>query len=151
MSDDTETAIVVQDTAELPRFGGEEFGSQVIADATVGVEHVSVGVVTFEPGAEGSRHVREVEEIVYVLEGTAEIVTDEETHRLTAGQAAVVPPGVHHRHVNVGDGRLRKLWIFAPQGPEEAIREREVRPASDAETASASAGQTGPSSEVDEP
>lgn len=129
MQDDTDTGIVVQDTAELPRFGGDEFGSQIIADATVGVEHVSVGVVTFAPGAEGSRHVREVEEIVYVLEGTAEIVTDEETYRLTAGQAAVIPPGVHHRHVNVGDGRLRKLWIFAPQGPEEAIREREMRPA----------------------
>lgn len=124
MSDDSETAITVQDTADLPRFGGEAFGSQIIADATVGVEHVSVGVVTFEPGAEGSRHVREVEEIVYVLDGTAEIVTDDDSYRLETDQAAVIPPGVHHRHVNVGDDRLRKLWIFAPQGPEEGIRER---------------------------
>ena len=138
MTDDSDTGIVVQDTAELPRFGGDEFGSQIIADATVGVEHVSVGVVTFEPGAEGSRHVRRVEEIVYVLEGTAEIVTDDDTYRLTEGQAAVIPPGVHHRHVNVGDGPLRKLWIFAPQGPEEAIRERDVRPVDEDEAGSAS-------------
>ncbi|WP_336001891.1 cupin domain-containing protein [Halorientalis halophila] len=127
MTDDTDAGIVVRDTADLPRFGGGEFASQIVADETVGVENVSVGVVTFEPGAEGSRHVREVEEIVYVLEGEAEIVTDEETHGLTAGQAAVIPPGVHHRHVNVGSGPLRKLWIFAPQGPEEAIRDREVQ------------------------
>jgi len=124
MTNATDERIVVRDPANLPRFGGEEFGSRIIADGTVGVEHVSVGVVTFEPGAEGSRHVREVEEIVYVLEGTTEIVTDDETRRLTAGQAAVVPPGVGHKHVNVGDDRLRKLWIFAPQGPEAAIRER---------------------------
>lgn len=139
MTDDTDTPIIVQDTASLPRFGGEEFGSQIIADETVGVEHVSVGVVTFEPGAEGSRHVREVEEIVYVLDGTTEIVTDDDSFRLTAGQAAVIPPGVHHKHVNVGDEQLRKLWIFAPQGPEEAIRER-----------GASEGETQPTDEVDE-
>lgn len=118
--------IVVQDTAELPQFGNEKFASQILADETIGVENVSVGIVTFEPDAEGSRHVREVEEIVYILEGVAEIVTDNETYRLTRGQVAVIPPGVHHKHVNAGTELLRKLWIFAPQGPEKSIREREV-------------------------
>lgn len=126
MTDESDDGIVVRDTATLPRYGSGAFASQIVADESVGVENVSVGVVTFEPGAEGSPHVREVEEIVYVLEGEAEIVTDDETYRLTAGQAAVIPPGVQHKHVNVGAEPLRKLWIFAPQGPEEAIRDRAV-------------------------
>lgn len=122
----TDSVITVRDTATLPRYGSGAFASQVIADKNVGVENVSVGVVTFQPGAEGSTHVREVEEIVYVLQGEAEIVTDDESYGLVAGQAAVIPPGVQHRHVNVGTEPLRKLWIFAPQGPEGAIRDREV-------------------------
>lgn len=122
---ESRSSVVVRDTTHLPRFAGEGFASQIIADSTVGVENVSVGVVTFEPGTEGSRHVRDVEEIVYVLEGETEIVTDDETYALSAGQAAVIPPGVHHRHVNAGESRLRKLWVFAPQGPETAIRERD--------------------------
>lgn len=116
--------IQVRDTASLPAFGGGEFASRIIADGTTGNEHVSVGEVTFQPGATGSRHVREVEEIVYVLEGTGAIDTDEETIELARGQAAIIPPGIHHRHRNTGDTELRKLWIFAPQGPEEAIRAR---------------------------
>ncbi|QLD89132.1 cupin domain-containing protein [Natronomonas salina] len=126
MTDLTGGKIVVQNTDELPKFGNEKFASQILADETIGVENVSVGVVTFEPDAEGSRHVREVEEIVYILDGVAEIITDNETYRLTRGQAAVIPPGVYHKHVNAGTEPLRKLWIFAPQGPEKDIREREV-------------------------
>lgn len=126
MTDSIGGKIVVQDTDELPQFGNKKFASRILADETTGVENVSVGVVTFEPDAEGSRHVREVEEIVYILAGVAEIITDNEIYRLTKGQAAVIPPGVHHKHVNAGTEPLRKLWIFAPQGPENDIREREV-------------------------
>ncbi len=116
--------VLVRTPDELEEFGGGGFGSRILADETVGVENVSVGMVEFDPGAAGSRHVREVEEIVVVLEGSARIVTDEDAYDLAEGDAAIIPPGVHHRHENTGDGRLRKLWIFAPQGPEEAIRAR---------------------------
>ncbi|WP_192918408.1 cupin domain-containing protein [Salinigranum salinum] len=117
-------SVVVRDTDSLPTFGGDGFASRIIADETVGVEHVSVGVVEFDAGARGARHVREVEEIVFVLDGRGRICTDEEVFDLAPGQAAIIPPGVHHYHENVGDSRLRKLWIFAPQGPERAIRDR---------------------------
>jgi quercetin dioxygenase-like cupin family protein len=119
----TET-VTVQSPDELEVFEGDGFGSRILADETVGVENVSVGMVEFDPSASGSRHIREVEEIVVVLEGAAEIVTDDETYSLSEGDAAIIPPGVHHSHRNVGDDVLRKLWIFAPQGPEQAIRNR---------------------------
>lgn len=117
-------SINVRDLADLPSFGTDSLASRIIADETVGVENVGVGVVTLEPGATGDRHVREVEEIVFVLEGEGRIVTDDRDYPLREGQAAVIPPGVHHSHENTGSGALRKLWIFAPQGPEKAIRAR---------------------------
>lgn len=116
--------VTVRDLADLPSFGAGGVASQILADETVGVENVSVGVVTFASGETGARHVREGEEIVFVLEGEARIVTDDGAVELHEGQAAIIPPGVHHHHENVGDGVLRKLWIFAPQGPERAIRAR---------------------------
>jgi quercetin dioxygenase-like cupin family protein len=119
-----EGTITVRALDSLPSFGGEGFASRILADETVGVEHVSVGVVEFEPGARGSRHVRDVEEIVFVLDGEGRVVTDDATYDLSTGQAAIIPPGVRHAHENVGDGPLRKLWIFAPPGPERAIRDR---------------------------
>lgn len=123
-ANDSTDDVLVRTPDELEVFGGDGFGSRIIADETVGVENASVGVVEFEPGAVGSRHVREVEEIVVVLEGAARVVTDDDAYDLAEGDAAIIPPGVHHRHENAGDGTLRKLWVFAPQGPERAIRDR---------------------------
>lgn len=128
MTPDTRS-ITVRDSTTLPSHGDDGLSSVILADETVGVEHV--GVVTIDPGTRGSRHVREVEEIVYVLEGTGRLVTDEETVTLEAGQAAVIPPGVHHHHENPGETPLRKLWIFAPQGPQRAIRARSEVPSAD--------------------
>ncbi|WP_332900287.1 cupin domain-containing protein [Haladaptatus sp. CMSO5] len=119
-----ERTVVVRTLADLPSFGSGDLSSQILADETLGVENVGVGVVTIAPDARGSRHVREVEEIVFVLSGTGRIVTDDDSHDLAAGQAAIIPPGVHHYHENTGDEEWKKLWIFAPQGPEKAIRAR---------------------------
>jgi len=88
---------------------------RIIADEQVGVENVSVGTADFEPGERGDRHVRDVEEIVIVLEGRGRVVTDDETHELGAGNAAIVSPGVYHYHENPVETPLRKLWLFAPK------------------------------------
>ena len=101
------STITVRDPSDLPSHGGG-LASVILADETVGVEHASVGIVTIDSGTRGSRHVREVEEIV-VLEGAGCIVADDETVTLTGGQAAIVPPGVHHYHENADDAAAEAL------------------------------------------
>lgn len=121
MTDTAEADVSVQSIDTLESYG-ERPACRIIADEQVGVENVSVGTADFAPGERGDRHVRDVEEIVVVLEGRGRVVTDDETHELAAGDAAIVSPGVYHYHENPGETRLRKLWVFAPQGPERAIR-----------------------------
>jgi mannose-6-phosphate isomerase-like protein (cupin superfamily) len=117
-------SVTIHDPTDLESHGSNSLSSVILADETVDVEHVGVGIVTIDPESRGSRHVREIEEIIYVLEGTGRIVTDEGPVDLDAGQAAIIPPGVHHYHENPGKTPLWKLWIFAPQGPKRAIRAR---------------------------
>jgi quercetin dioxygenase-like cupin family protein len=82
---------------------GERPACRIIADEQVGVENVSVGTADFAPGERGDRHVRDVEEIIVILEERVCVVTDDETHELAAGDAAIVSPGVYHYYENPGE------------------------------------------------
>jgi quercetin dioxygenase-like cupin family protein len=121
VTDTADADVRVQSIDALESYG-ERSACRIIADEQVGVENVSVGTVDFTPGERGDRQFRDIEEIVVVLEGRGRVVTDDETHELAAGDAAIVSPGVYHYHENPGETWLRKLWAFAPQGPERAIR-----------------------------
>jgi len=62
----------------------------------------------------------EMEEIIYVLEGTAEQWVDREKKILTAGHSAHIPADMVHGTYNVGDGTLTVLAILSPakiEGP----------------------------------
>jgi mannose-6-phosphate isomerase-like protein (cupin superfamily) len=91
-------------------------------------EHVSVKRLTDELGsenlrasvwtvAEGSmlKHVhREQEELYLVLDGTAEIVVDDEVYKLGERDALAVPAGAEHQLINVGWGPLTFFVVAAP-------------------------------------
>lgn len=62
----------------------------------------------------------EMEELIYVLSGTAEQWVDREKRILTAGQCAHIPTDVVHGTYNAGDDTLEFLAILSPakiQGP----------------------------------
>jgi quercetin dioxygenase-like cupin family protein len=62
----------------------------------------------------------EMEEIIYVLEGTAEQWVDREKQTLTAGQVAHIPRDVVHGTYNSGKSTLHFLAMLSPakiQGP----------------------------------
>jgi quercetin dioxygenase-like cupin family protein len=62
----------------------------------------------------------EMEEIIYVLEGTAEQWVDREKRLLGPGEMAHIPMDVVHGTYNAGSGTLRFLAILSPakiQGP----------------------------------
>jgi quercetin dioxygenase-like cupin family protein len=56
----------------------------------------------------------EMEEIIYVLSGSAEQWVDREKHILTAGQIAHIPKNVVHGTYNAGNATLEILAILSP-------------------------------------
>ena len=72
----------------------------------LGLEQFGVNLTTLEPGAKSShRHWHKVEdECVYILSGTATLVTDEGDTVLTAGMAAGFPAGEANAHHLINRG-----------------------------------------------
>jgi quercetin dioxygenase-like cupin family protein len=77
--------------------------------------------VDINPGGGHNFHRHpELEEIIYVIEGTAEQWVDREKRLLTPGQIAHIPRDIVHATFNPTDQRLVILAILSPakhQGP----------------------------------
>jgi quercetin dioxygenase-like cupin family protein len=83
-----------------------------ISSAT-GTADTAVVYLEFEPGGELAVHTDSAEELLLVLEGTAEGIVGEETAVLETGDVAVVPALVRHGLRNIGEGKLRVIGFFA--------------------------------------
>ena len=75
----------------------------------------STATVLFEldPGAELNVHTDSAEELLIVVQGTAEARVGEEIGRLETHQVALVPPMAPHGLRNIGDDVLRVLGTFS--------------------------------------
>jgi quercetin dioxygenase-like cupin family protein len=103
--------VVNLDNTELNDMEGLRFGfplSSATATASTAVVQME-----FEPGAELPRHTDSAEELLLVLQGTAEGTIGDETGRLEAGDIAVVPALAPHGLRNVGDEILRVVGFFS--------------------------------------
>ena len=90
-------------------------------------ERFSAGLVVLEPGQGHERHNHPgVEEILYVIEGRGLQVVEPASGRVERevgpGVLVHIPPDVYHSTVNVGEGPMRLLAIYAPPGPEAELR-----------------------------
>jgi len=80
-----------------------------------GGAHVSLIFVDVGP-REGPRpHRHAYEEIFIVLEGNSRFTVGTDTVEARPGQIVIVQPGVPHKFVNSGEGRLRQIDIH-PSG-----------------------------------
>ena len=75
----------------------------------------------------GEGHVRhnhpDSDEILYILSGRGEqMVDDEQTFSVRAGQAVFIPKGAFHSTVNTSWEPMAILAIYAPAGAEEALK-----------------------------
>jgi len=57
---------------------------------------------------------REVDEVIYGLEGTLTTTIDGETHELNAGNALFIPRGKVHHHENLHPQTVRALTVLTP-------------------------------------
>jgi quercetin dioxygenase-like cupin family protein len=75
----------------------------------------STATVLFEldPGAELPVHTDSAEELLIVVQGTAEASVGDEVGRLSTREVALVPPLAPHGLRNVGDDMLRVFGTFS--------------------------------------
>lgn len=74
-----------------------------------------VGVMTVRPGGDsGPEEIHDGDQIVYVLEGEAELEIANEKAKLASGELAVIPAGAQHHIYNAGKSQLFFLTIYAP-------------------------------------
>jgi quercetin dioxygenase-like cupin family protein len=81
--------------------------------AATGNEHSAVVYFEIAPGHYLGTHTDSAEEILLLLSGTVEASLGEETGRLSAGQAALIPAMVPHGVRNIGDEVARCVGFFA--------------------------------------
>lgn len=81
--------------------------------AGTGNESSAVVYFEIEPGAYLGTHTDSAEEIVLILSGTVEASLGDESGRLSAGQAVLIPAMVPHGIRNVGDEKARCIGFFA--------------------------------------
>ncbi len=81
----------------------------------VGNGTMSTAVVYFEvdPGCRLGTHTDSAEEILLILEGTAEVSLGDEQGQLSAGEMALVPAMVPHGLRNMGDETVKVVGFFS--------------------------------------
>lgn len=74
-----------------------------------------IGVMTIKPqGDSGPEDIHEGDQIVYVIEGEAEVQVAEQKLQLKAGMIATVPAKTRHHIYNVGRSDLFFLTNYTP-------------------------------------
>lgn len=88
----------------------EEWRAGVLTRMQVSALTGSVQLCIFqqwcEPGRGAPTHLHAVEEVLTILDGTADVWIGSEHTPLTTGQSIVVPPGRKHGFTNTGTGVL---------------------------------------------
>ena len=87
--------------------------TRMLVSALTGAERLCVFEQFCDPGRGAPTHRHAVEEVLAVLDGTAEVWLDEERAMLTAGQSVVVPAGRKHGFRNTGPARLQARGTLA--------------------------------------
>src|SRR3954453_10559217 len=117
---------------ELEREPREEWRPGVLTRMRVSAANGGAQLCLFEqwcePGHGALTHLHAVEEVLHVLDGTAD-VWDGDTHAtLESGQLVIVPAGVKHGISNIGSGTLHIQSTLAAPVFEAAYDDRRETP-----------------------
>jgi quercetin dioxygenase-like cupin family protein len=97
--------------AELDDRGAMKVGFPL--SSSTGTASTAVVLLEFEPGGELAVHTDSAEELLLVIEGTAEGTVGDEVGRVEAGDIVLVPALAPHGLRNIGDGLLRVVGFFS--------------------------------------
>jgi quercetin dioxygenase-like cupin family protein len=92
--------------------------TRLLVSAATGAGSLCVFEQWSEPGCGAPTHTHlEVEEVILVLDGRAEVWIDGDTDVLDTGGTALVPPNVWHGFRNVGESTLHTLTALPHASP----------------------------------
>ncbi|MFO0747121.1 MAG: DUF2214 family protein [Myxococcota bacterium] len=94
--------------------------ASIFYDRAGGSPDTALTLLVLEPGAAVPPHVHEAsDELLYVIDGAAEMKVEAEALTLGPGDAVRIPKGRRHEAKVVGDRPLRAVQVYAPAGPEQ--------------------------------
>lgn len=106
----------VDDAVPNTRRGGDI--RVTLSPKTVGSTSGFGGVLLLGVGEYVTEHYHPYsEEFLHVVAGTLEMTLDGQPQRLAAGDSLLVPIGVRHRLVNIGDEAARAVFHLSPLAP----------------------------------
>jgi quercetin dioxygenase-like cupin family protein len=99
---------------------------RLIGPETVGSDHLELLEGTVEPGQGALPHAHpDLDQVVYVLTGTARAEIDGQSREMGPGDAAFFPKGMPHIFTVTGDRPAKVLVIYTPpymENPAQAVR-----------------------------
>lgn len=118
----------VVDRAEQPVFVIAEgkAGARILLDGNTvpGLKEAAMTELIMLPGTVVPEHVHDTSaEMIYILEGRAQMTVDGVTKEVRAGMAILIPAGVKHAlKMETKVEPLRALQVYTPGGPEQRFR-----------------------------
>lgn len=83
-----------------------------IVNEAAGAGAIILGEAVMWPGTSLNLHTHNVEEVIYIAEGSAEGVLGDEKSSLKAGDTILAPAGVAHKVQNSGQKIMRFMFCF---------------------------------------
>ena len=94
-----------------------------VGSVSTGASQLYLGTGIVPPGAGTPRHLHEVdEEILYILDGEITLVLGDETHTVTTGGTAFIPPGTWMEVSNRSNKPARVLGVLGRGDVERCFR-----------------------------
>jgi quercetin dioxygenase-like cupin family protein len=97
----------------VPGSAGRGSRIQAVADPTGAVSGLALHNQECAPGVGAASHTHDFEEVITVVEGTAEVWMGERRQVVGPGTTVFIPTGVVHGFVNAGPGLLKLQFIIA--------------------------------------
>ena len=94
---------------DINRFRGRFF--EVLQET----DRSQTAVMTIAPGRDaGPEEIHDADQIIFVVDGEAEVSVGGEAHRGATGACVLIPAGVRHYVKNAGASPLFFLTVYAP-------------------------------------
>lgn len=124
---DRRLAVNLEDVTPNRRRGGDI--RITLGPRTVGCTSGFGGVLSLAADEFVAEHYHPYsEEFLHMILGEVEISLDGETRRLGAGDSLLVPIGVRHRLVNVGEVEARAVFHLSPLAPRPELGHVDTEP-----------------------
>jgi mannose-6-phosphate isomerase-like protein (cupin superfamily) len=101
--------VIAEDVIRLAR-ENDDFRHEVAT-----AERSQVVVMTIPPGGEIGEEVHEgIDQLLLFVEGEAEAIVGDERRRVGPDELVLVPGGIRHNFVNIGEFPLRLVTVYTP-------------------------------------